>query len=138
MKIVFGNGQELAYLNAVETEEFWGGSNRRTLRFTCEAGAMGVDALNTLLNDTANTASLTLHNAELEVTNIYEGYTMKLQVGIDRVQLQPQTAQQPATYGDRLIFKLGQPTYIEAQLARLGVATAAEDTNGAGADADGE
>ena len=44
MKAIFGNGQSVEYLRAVETEEYWGGSSRRTLTFTCAANACGVDA----------------------------------------------------------------------------------------------
>lgn len=121
MTIIFANGQQVPYLEAIETEEYWGGSNRRTLTFTCVADAVSVDALNTILNDAANTAALSLVNEELGVTNLYEGYTLKLKVGVEPVQTKPDAPDAPAAYVDRLVFKLGKPTYIEAQLARLGL-----------------
>ena len=121
MTIIFANNQQLPYLDAVETEEYWGGSNRRTLTFTCAADAVSVDALNAILNDSANTAALSLSNEELGITNLYEGYTMKLKIGIEPVLTQPDSPDAAAIYADRLVFKLGKPTYIEAQLARLGL-----------------
>lgn len=141
MKAVFGNGAEVTYLDAIETEEYWGGSSRRTLTFACAADAISVDALNTILSDTANTETLALHGtipterqdadgqtvvAETPVTNIYEGYTMKLKVGVEKELTQHESPQSAAVYTDRLVFKLGRPTYIEQQLAALGLAAAAQ------------
>lgn len=121
MKIIFGNGAELEYLNALETEEFWGGSNRRTLTFTCNPSAMDVDSLNAILSNESNTQTLNLVNDELNISNIYENYTMKLKVGIDKEVAQPGGPNEPTVYEDKLIFKLGQPTYIEQQLHNLGI-----------------
>lgn len=128
MKAIFENGAEVTYLDAIETEEYWGGSSRRTLTFTCAPDAVSIDALNAILSDAANTGTLALQGAivnpdgsEQAVTNLYEGYTMKLAVGIDKVLVQPESPDSAAVYADRLVFKLGKPTYIEAQLAKLGL-----------------
>ena len=133
MRAIFGNGAEVTYLDAIETEEFWGGSSRRTLTFTCAADAVSIDALNAILSDTANTETLALQGAvvtpegkEQAVTNLYEGYTMKLSVGIDSVLVQPESPDSAAVYADRLVFKLGRPTFIEQQLALLGLAAEAQ------------
>lgn len=133
MKAIFCNGAEVTYLNAIETEEFWGGSSRRTLTFTCAPDAVSIDALNTILSDTANTETLTLvgeiageDGTQQAVTNLYEGYTMKLAVGIDKVLVQPETPDSAAVYADRLVFKLGRPTFIEQRLAALGLAAEAQ------------
>lgn len=123
MTIIFGNNQQLPYLDAIETEEYWGGSNRRTLTFTCAADAVSVDALNAILSDSSNTQHLSLRNEELDVTNVYDDYVMKLKVGIDKELTQPEGPNEPAQYVDRLVFKLGKPTYIESQLAKLGLAS---------------
>lgn len=136
MKAIFENGAEVTYLDAIETEEFWGGSSRRTLTFTCAPDAVSIDALNTILSDPANTGTLALVGAivtmeekdggavtvETPVTNLYEGYTLKLAVGIDKLQVQPETPDSAAVYADRLVFKLGRPTFIEQQLALLRLA----------------
>lgn len=124
MKAIFGNGQSVEYLRAVETEEYWGGSSRRTLTFTCAANACGVDALNEILGEADNVRTLALENEELGVTNCYEGYTMKLSVGVARELAQPESPDSPAVYEDRLVFKLGMPTFIEKQLQRLGIGVA--------------
>lgn len=121
MKAIFGNGESVEYLRALETEEYWGGSSRRTLTFTCAADAVSVDALNELLSGADNVRTLALENEELGVTNCYEGYTMKLKVGVERELEQPESPDSPAVYADRIVFKLGKPTFIEQQLAKLGV-----------------
>ena len=140
MKIIFKNGAEVTYLNAVETEEYWGGSSRRTLTFTCAPDAVSIDALNAVLSDSANLKSIELHgefqtqeirddgikDVKIPVTNIYENYTLKLSVGIDRVLVQPESPDSAAVYADKLVFKLGRPTYLEQQMAALGITTAAQ------------
>ena len=119
MIIKFANGTNFSYLNALETEQFYNGSSRRTLSFECAVGAISVDELNTLLSSEANTASIGLSNGDK--TNIYDGYVLKMEVGIKPVLVQAETPEAAAVYEDRLIFKLGKRTYIEEQLARLGV-----------------
>ena len=140
MKIIFKNGAEVTYLNAVETEEYWGGSSRRTLTFTCAPDAVSIDALNAVLSDSANLKSIELHgefqtqeirddgikDVKIPVTNIYEDYTKKLRVGIEPVLVQPESPDRPVLYEDRLVFKLGRPTFIEQQLAALGITAAAQ------------
>lgn len=54
-------------------------------------------------------------------TNVYDGYTMLLSVGIESKQVQRETSDAPAQYEGRMVVKLGKPTYIEKQLAKLGV-----------------
>ena len=119
MNIEFLNGTNFEYLNALETEEYYNGASRRTLTFECAAGVIGVDELNTVLNSEADTQSIALSNGE--VTNIYDGYVLKLKCGIEKKLIQPETPQAAAVYEDRLIFKLGKSTYSEEQLHRLGL-----------------
>ena len=127
MKVSFGNGAEVTYLESLETEESWGGSSRRTLTFTCAPDAVSVDTLNTILSDVDNTRIMALTNTmayehgENTITNYYEGYTIKLSVGIEKVLVQPESPDSAAMYADRLVFKLGRPTFIEQQLAALGI-----------------
>lgn len=130
MTIEFGNGAGMAYENAIETEEFWGGSSRRTLTFTCAADAISMDELNGILSDEANTAALKLHGELVQpdgtavpVTNVYEGYVLKLHVGIERRLMAQESPDAPARYEDRLVIRLGRRTYIEEQLARMGIHT---------------
>lgn len=119
MNIKFLNGTTFKYLNAIETEEYFNGASRRTLTFECEVGVISVDELNTLLSNEKNTASIELSNGE--VTNIYEGYVLKLKCGIETKLVQSETPDTPAVYEDRLVFKLGKRTYIEEQLHKLGL-----------------
>lgn len=117
----FENGTSLPYLQAQETEEKWNGSTRRMLTLTCTSDAMPVDALNILMSDTAQTNEITLENTEEGVQNVYSGYVLKLEVGVKRTLTQAETPETAARYADRLVCRLGRRTYIEEQLARLGL-----------------
>jgi len=119
MNIKLLNGKEFEYIKAVETEEYFNGASRRTLTFECAVGVIGVDQLNAVLSDEANTQSIELSNGD--VTNIYDGYVLKLKCGIENKLIQAETPETPAVYEDRLVFKLGKRTYIEQQLKNLGL-----------------
>lgn len=111
---------EIEYLDALETEEFYNGSQRRTMTMICMPDAISVDALNALLTED-NLASVTMSNTETGEVNIYDGYVLKLACGIQSKLVQEETPDTAAAYEDRLIFKLGKRTYIEEQLHRLGM-----------------
>lgn len=121
MNIKFANNTAVEYLNALETEERYNGASRRTLTFECAADAISIDELNTLLSDEANTAEITLTNEEMKIAHIYNDYKLKLKCGIESKLVQAETPDSPAVYEDRLVFKLGMLTFIEKQLARLGI-----------------
>ena len=124
LKIKIAN-TEFEYLDALETEEFFNGSSRRTLTITCDPSVIGVDALNALLTE-ANLATITMTNTEVDgevepIVNIYDGYVLKLACGINSTLVQMETPESPAVYADRLIFKVGKRTYIEEMLHQLGL-----------------
>lgn len=111
---------EIEYREAIETEERYNGSTRRTLTITCADDAIGVDALNAMLTE-GNLASITMTNTETGAVNIYDGYVLKLACGIQSKQVQAETAEAPAVYADRLVVKIGRRTYIEQKLHELGI-----------------
>lgn len=117
MNIKFKNGTNLKYLKALETEEYFNGANRRTLTFECPPGVVKIDELNAMISDEANTSCIELSNGD--VTNIYDGYVLKLKCGIENKLIRAETPDTPAVYEDRLIFKLGKRTYLEQQLLNL-------------------
>lgn len=119
MNIKFNNGTNFEYLEAFETEEYYNGASRRTLTFEAEVGVIGVDELNTVLSKETNTQTIELSNNE--ITNIYDGYVLKLRCGIENKLIAAETPETPAIYEDRLVFKLGRRTYIEEQLHNLGL-----------------
>ena len=119
MNIKFANGTNFEYLNALETEQFYNGASRRTLSFEAAVGAISVDTLNTILNNEANTKVIELSNGD--VTNIYDGYVLKMEVGVKPILVQAETPESAAVYQDRLVFKLGKRTYIEEALKKLGL-----------------
>lgn len=114
MNIKFKNGTSFEYLNALETEEYFNGTNRRTLTFECSPGVVKIDELNAMISDEANTSCIELSNGD--VTNIYDGYVLKLKCGIENKLVRAETPDTPAVYEDRLIFKLGKRTYLEQML----------------------
>lgn len=118
LKIIFSDKKktEIEYLTALETEEFYNGSSRRTLTFQIDKSATGLDALDALCTED-NCAKLELVNEEAAITNIYEGYVLKLKVGVESVL----TDAEKQTYEDRIVLKLGKRTYIEQKLHDLGI-----------------
>lgn len=113
LKIRFTNKTEVAYLNAIETEEYFNGASRRTLTFDIARDAVGLDALDNLCTE-ENCTKLELINEDEGITNIYEGYVLKLQLGVKRVA-------EGEGYVERIGLKLGKRTFIEEQLHKLGV-----------------
>ena len=120
LKIKFNGGEDLPYLSALETEEYWNGSSRRTLTFQLARDAADLEELDGLCTE-QNLAQLELTNDDMGVTNVYEGYVLKLKVGVEPVLAAAETPDTPATYEDRIVLKLGKRTYIEQQLHNLGV-----------------
>ena len=126
LKIIFNDKKktEIEYLTAFETEEYFNGGSRRTLSFDIAKTATGLDALDTLCTED-NCAKLELvndavtdENGDVQtVTNIYEGYVLKLKVGIESVLVDAEKQ----TYEDRIKLKLGKRTYIEQKLHDLGI-----------------
>lgn len=119
LKVKFADSDktEIVYLNAIETEEYYNGSSRRTLTFEMESDAYDLAKLNALCGTESNVAALTLTNEKSAVTNIYEGYVLKLKVGVEPKLVNAETN----TYEDRIILKLGKRTYIEEKLHALGM-----------------
>lgn len=135
MKIRFKNGKEIDYINAIETEEYFNGSNRRTLTFECDVNSVSVDELNNTLSSEENVSEITLTSEQIAMLlpegeelmqsqplqNIYNGYVLKLKCGIESKLVSTETTETQAVYEDRIIFKLGKRTYIEEQLHKLGL-----------------
>lgn len=119
MNIKFLNGTNFEYLNALETEEYWGGSSRRTLTIECEPGVISVDTLNDILSNENNVADITLSNEVMQAENVYSGYVLKLKCGIEPKLMSAESPEAAAVYEDKLVFKLGKRTYNEEQYKNL-------------------
>ena len=116
LKIKFANKTQVAYLNAIETEEYFNGASRRTLTFDIARDAVGLDALDALCTED-NCKKLELINEDEGVTNVYDGYVLKLKLAVEPVLVDAEKQ----TYEDRIKLKLGKRTYIEEQLHKLGL-----------------
>ena len=116
MKIKFANNVEQSYIEAFETEEYYNGASRRTLTFEIDPSDCDIQTLSDRCTE-ANLTSIELINEEEGISNIYEGYVLKLQVGIESRLINADTN----TYGDVVVLKLGKRTYIEQRLHELGL-----------------
>ncbi len=121
VKFADSNKTEIVYLNALETEEFYNGSSRRTLTFEIARDAVNIEDLDTLCGVENNVTKLELINEEKDITNIYENYVLKLKVGVEPKLIQAETPETAAVYEDRVVLKLGKRTYIEQKLHDLGI-----------------
>ena len=126
LKIIFADKKKtgVVYQSAIETEEFFNGSSRRTLTFNIAKGAIGLDALDALCTEDncvklelVNDAFVDENGETSTITNMYEGYVLKLKVGVESVL----TDAEKQTYEDRIVLKLGKRTYIEEKLHELGI-----------------
>lgn len=120
MKATLVNGFNWPYLSALETEEYYNGSNRRTMTLTIDPATTGVDALAAQLTE-ANLSTLVLTSDDGTISNSYTGYVLPLSCGLQSVLKQAETPETPAVYEQKLIVKLGRRTYIEEQLHKLGI-----------------
>jgi hypothetical protein len=118
MTIKLADNTTFQFTSSFEDEEFYNNANRRVLTIECASGAIGLDALNGLLTE-ENTATITLTNDEEEITNIFEGYVLKLSMGVkQRVTSQTDG---PTIVEDYIEIKLAKRTYIEQMLHNLGL-----------------
>lgn len=115
LKIKFQNGSEVEYSSAVEMEEFYNGSSRRTLTFEIAPASVNIQELSDLCTED-NCGVLELINEEAELSNIYEGYVLRLNVGVK--QSYDAIAEQAREIVE---LKLGKRTYIEQKLHELGI-----------------
>lgn len=118
MQIKFNNGKILNCLESLEQEEYYNGSSRRTLTVKLDK-SYSMDELNKLVSDTSNIESIKVTADTWE--NIYDSYTMKLRLGIEQNLVTEETPETPSVYEEVVVLKLGRPTYIERQLAKLGI-----------------
>lgn len=135
MVIKLNNNTEIFVENIFEEEEYFNGASRRTLTCECKPDSASVDSLNAEISKEDNikvievkkeATEITFNGDETKtekttVTDIYDGYVLKLKCGIENKLIQTETPDAPAVYEDRLVFKLGKRTYIEEQLKKLGL-----------------
>ena len=118
MTIKFNNGTILNCIDSLEQEEYYNGSNRRTLTVDFDKN-YNFDELNQLVSNTENTKTIEVSANDWQ--NIYDNYIIKLSLGIKQKLIEETAPDNPASYEERIILKLGKLTYIEEQLAALGI-----------------
>ncbi len=121
MQVKFGNDKVVPYDMAIETEEYYNGSSRRTITFDCPAANLSVDEVNRILSVEGNVESLRLVDDAGVTQNTYDGYVIKMECGFVTKEIARETSDAPAQYAEVLRFKLGKRTYIESMLAAQGI-----------------
>ena len=134
MVIKFANEKEINYLFAEEKEEYYNGSNRHTLTFEVDPAEITLAELNEVLSNAENVKTIELtsdplpqYDAAGNITGyatekaIHDGYVIKMNVGVENKLITEETPDAPAEYAERIYFKIGRRTYIEEQLAALGI-----------------
>ena len=115
LAIKFADAQKTTfeYRSAIETEEFYNGDYRRVLIVEFSKDQANVETLNDLCSEESNLARIELTNDEQEITNIYEGYVLKLKIGVEPVFLDDGAQK----YEDRIVLKLGKRSFTEQLIA---------------------
>lgn len=119
LKVNFSDNKNTSfyYLLSTEIEEYFNGASRRTLTLEIARDSVNIEDLDALCSVEQNVARIELVNETEGITNIHEGYVLKLKVGVE-----PKLVDAEAnTYEDRVFLKLGKRTYIEEKLHALGL-----------------
>lgn len=124
LKIKFANNQEQEILPSTTVYPSGSSAVRSRMELHMAADAMTFEAFETLMSDTAKTA--TLHIIETDANDevlrdiAYTAYTIPAQIGKQRVDV-TDYATGAITSEMHLVVVLEQLTYIEQQLKALGI-----------------
>ena len=121
MKVIFTNGTELEYIEAIETSTFYDNATRRMLEFKIEKDAISLSTLNDILSNEENLVQLHLVNEEENAENYYNDYQIKMELSVKTVPTGEFDESGEEVRAERVIFKLGKLTYVEKQLRKLGL-----------------
>lgn len=122
MKIILTDGTELEPILVTGAPRRVQGASRDTLSFVFSASA-GLEALDGAFTP-ENCESVTIVDEE-GGENVYNGYTIRAELGKAPVEVSPATAENEAVYEERVTVSMAQRTYAETQLAQLQAAVAA-------------
>lgn len=115
MKITLSNGKELTPIVVSGGHKFVQGASRDTLVFVFPASE-GMDKLDGIFVPTA-CETITVNDGEGEY--IHKGYTVRVELKKEWVEVAPATEEAPAETEERITVSMGQRTYAESQLASL-------------------
>ena len=118
MKIILANGKELNPILVKGATTFVQGAKRDTLSFVFPA-TEDMGALDTAFSESACESIAIIGDDESE--SIYKGYVIRAELKKAPVEVSPETPEAPAITEERITVSMSQRTYIETQLAILGV-----------------
>lgn len=110
-----GDGFEQEYAKAaIETEEYYNGASRRTLTFEFDPDKVNLNTLRAHCTE-ENLQTVELENTEMDVSETYEGYVLRLELTEKSVQADPESTE----YVNVVMLKIGKRTPSEASLAKI-------------------
>lgn len=118
MKIILANGKELNPILVKGASTFVQGAKRDTLYFMFPA-TESLSYLDVAFTESA-CESITIIGAD-DTERIYKGYVIRAELKKAPVEVSPETPESPAVIEDRITVAMAQRTYIETQLAALGI-----------------
>ena len=124
MNIKLSNGTVLSPILATGETRYVQGANRDTLNFIFPA-TEGMEALDAAFS-AENCESITVLEAvevpdgtTTEQSYLHKGYTIRVGLKKEAVEVTPATEEAEAVYEDRITVSMSQRTYTESQLASL-------------------
>ena len=118
MKIILANGTELNPIVVTGAATSVRGTKRDTLSFVFP-GTEDISVLDNAFTDKACETITIIGDDESE--SIYKAYTIRAELKKAPVEVSPETPETPAVTEERITVSMSQRTYIETQLAALGV-----------------
>ena len=115
MKITLANGMELNPILVSGGRRVVYGQSRDSLSFIFHA-TEGIEALDAVFT-AENCESITIEDAE--GSYIHKGYTVRVELSKNNVEVTPATTETEAVREDRITVAMAQRTYMENQIASL-------------------
>lgn len=119
MKIILYNQMELSPLVVIGERRYVQRESRDALTFVFQA-TVGLEELDELFT-AVNCESITIMTDDGE-SYIYKGYTIRAELLLRPVELQPATDTTEAVYEDRIFVTMAERTVMESQVAEANAA----------------
>lgn len=118
MRIILANGTELNPILVRGATSFVQGTKRDTLSFIFPASE-DISDLDVAFSEKACDTITILGDDETE--SVYKGYVIRAELKKAPIEVSPETPETPAVMEERITVSMAQRTYIETQLAALGI-----------------
>ncbi len=116
MKIILANGVELNPYTAEGGGRFLQGANRDCLTFAFPTD-VGIEAIDNAFSEAA-CESIAIYDGNGN-EYIHKGYTIRVSLVKNPVEVTPATLETEAVYEDRILITMAQRTYSESQVKAM-------------------